>query len=80
VRSGGPNRFAVGAEVEISAGGLSQRALADAQPSYLSTSSFDLTFGLGRHAEVERLTVRFPGGAVKTLHGVAADRLITVEE
>ncbi len=82
VKGGAKNRFAVGARVTVTAGGVSQMAQVGAQPSYLSSSTLDLHFGLGSSAEVERIHVRFPGerGSEKALVSVEGDRKFVVEQ
>jgi ASPIC and UnbV/FG-GAP-like repeat len=46
--------------------------------SYLSSEDPRVHFGLGKSTTVERLTVRFPGGATTNLGNVAADRVVDV--
>jgi ASPIC and UnbV len=48
--------------------------------SYCSASDRIAWFGLGGAAQVARLTLRWPNGAVQSLTDVAADREILVEE
>jgi hypothetical protein len=75
-----PNRFAVGARVTVRAGGLCQVREVRAGHSFASSSDLRAQFGLGRAARAERIVVRWPGGRVTTLVGVAADREVTVRE
>jgi enediyne biosynthesis protein E4 len=42
--------------------------------SYLSQSELPVTFGLGKHDRVDRVTVRWPDGTVQHLHDVTVDR------
>jgi len=56
-----PNRDAVGARVELEAGGLRQIREARTAFSYLSQGDRRLHFGLGSATTVGRLTVRWPG-------------------
>lgn len=55
------NRSAVGARVELTAGGVVQRREVRAAQSYLSRSESVLTFGLGTSTEIDRIVVRWPG-------------------
>jgi hypothetical protein len=46
--------------------------------SYLSSEDPRAHFGLGAATKVAKLTVRYPGGRVKTLANVSANRVLTV--
>ena len=48
--------------------------------SYLSSEDPRLHFGLGKATGVTRLVVRYPDGRVRTLRGVAANRVVHVEQ
>jgi hypothetical protein len=60
------NRDAVGAEVTVEAGGLTQRRYVTTARGYLSQSDPTVTFGLGPAAVADRVTVRWPGRAGTT--------------
>jgi ASPIC and UnbV/FG-GAP-like repeat len=47
--------------------------------SYLSSEDPRVHFGLGHAKEVARLVVRYPDGHIRTLRGVAANRVVHVE-
>jgi hypothetical protein len=74
------NRDAVGALVEVVAGGIAQLQAIGCQPSYLSQNPPEAHFGLGGATQVDRIRVRFPSGVVRELAGVAANREVLVEE
>jgi ASPIC and UnbV/FG-GAP-like repeat len=77
----GSNRNAVGARVEVEAGGLRQVREVVLGDSYGSESSLRLHFGLGDETAVERLTVRWPrSGIVQTFGPLGADRIVAVAE
>jgi hypothetical protein len=59
------NPEALGAVVEVTAGGMSQRRMVRTGGSYLSQSERVLTFGLGRRTQADRVVVRWPGGDVQ---------------
>ena len=46
--------------------------------SYLSSEDPRVHFGLGKATGLTRLVVRYPGDKVRTLHGVAANRVVRV--
>jgi len=46
--------------------------------SYLSSEDPRVHLGLGKATGLTRLVVRYPGGKVSTLHGVAANRVVRV--
>jgi len=74
------NRNAVGARVEIKAGGLTQIDEVHAGSSYISHSDWRLHFGLGASSTVDEITVRWPGGAVEKLTKVKADQVLKIVE
>lgn len=74
------NRDAIGAWVEVTAGGVTQRRQVMPTKSYLSQSELPVTFGLGTADRIESLKVIWPGGQEQTVAQVASDRLITVEQ
>ena len=74
------NRDAVGAKVEVDAGGLKQFAERVAGSGYLSQDDARLHFGLGAAGRVDRIVVTWPGGAQQVVEGVTADQVFTVTE
>jgi hypothetical protein len=73
-------RCATGAVVTCVSGDLSQRALVVSGASYLSQSDTRAHFGLGKRTKVDRVEVRWPGGAVETFAVPAVDRIVTLVE
>jgi hypothetical protein len=74
-----PDAAGRGARVAVTAGGATVVRRVGASPSYLSTSSTDLSFGLGAAGRAARVEVRFPSGAVRLLED-AGPGLLVVEE
>ncbi|MCG3160805.1 MAG: hypothetical protein JMDDDDMK_01880 [Acidobacteria bacterium] len=74
------NRNAVGARVEIKAGGLTQIDEVHAGDSYISHSDWRLHFGLGETTTVDEITVRWPSGAIEKLTKVKADQVVKIVE
>jgi hypothetical protein len=73
-------RSAVGARVEITAGGLKQfRAVANGN-GFEAQSPLTLHFGLGAAPRVERLSVRWPDGTLAEFGGLEADRVYLLRE
>ncbi len=68
------NPHALGAVVEIDAGGRTTKREVTAASSYLSQSSRDLVFGLGRSTLVARLNVTWPDGTTQEFKDVLANR------
>jgi hypothetical protein len=71
------NRSAIGARVELVAGGQTQKREVSGARGYLSSSELVLTFGLGEVDAVERVTVHWPGknaGPPQVVKGLAIDR------
>jgi hypothetical protein len=63
-------KTSVGLQVEtVSTGG-----------SYLSSSDKRVHFGFGPDTKVASIEIRWPSGAVQTLHDVSADQIVQVDE
>lgn len=74
------NRSAIGARLTVSAGDLKQTAEVRSGASYLSQNDLRLHFGLAEHAKIDSIEIEWPSGAQQALHGLAADRVYTIEE
>ena len=74
------NRFGVGAIVEVTSGGVTQRQQVGSQPSYLSQHSLTMHFGLGAADDVDSVVVRFPSGRVVRNAGTRTNQTLTIEE
>ncbi len=74
-----PNREAIGAWVELTAGGVTQRRQVMPTRSYLSQVELPVTFGLGTVAKVDSLTVTWPDGTQQIVPDVAIDQVRVVE-
>jgi hypothetical protein len=74
------NRDAVGAEVTLVAGGVTQRRLVRTGSSYCSQSMTALHFGLGTATQVDSLEIRWPSGRVERRERLSVDQRITVFE
>ena len=74
------NRSGIGARISVSAEGRQQHAQVLSGGSYLSHHDSRAHFGLGQLSRVDSLVVRWPGGALQKLEGIAANQLITVTE
>lgn len=74
------NRDAVGARVEVRAGGKRFVRWVSAGQGYLSQSSRRLHFGLGDAARTDGVTVRWPGGGEQRFAGPAVDRAYRIRE
>ena len=70
----------IGAVVEVSAGGLKQRAERVSGSGYLSQDDWRLHFGLGASAKADRIVVVWPSGVRQLLENVAADQVVSVTE
>ena len=74
------NRSAIGAQVRVTAGGVTRLAMVKTGSSYLSQSELPLTFGLGQASGVEQVEIRWPGGQVDRLGPQAAGQTLQVTE
>ena len=73
------NRSAIGARIEVIAGGAKQMKEVQSQSSFLSCNDFRLHFGLGS-ALVADVSVRWPNGKRQSLTALKADQLFTIRE
>ncbi len=76
----GANRDAIGARLELTAGGLTQRRQVNPTRSYQSQSELPVTFGLGTAAAVDSLTITWPDGTRQTVDPVEVDRLQVIRQ
>ena len=74
------NRDAIGARVDLFAGGERQTRSVMPTRSYLSQTETTLTFGLGDLAEVDHVDITWPDGTTQTLTGPAIDQLHVITQ
>jgi len=74
------NRSAIGAQVEVSAGGVRQTREVRTDGSYLAASDPRLLFGLGGALLVDELTVRWPSGKRQSLRNIARNQSLKLSE
>jgi hypothetical protein len=63
------NRLAIGARVQITAGGMTQSDEVRSGGSYLSQNDLRLHFGLGSAKSIDSLEIRWPSGLVEKISG-----------
>lgn len=80
LRGTSTNRFGIGSQVRLTAGGRTQLAEVHSGRGYQSHFGLRLHLGLGASDRVDRLEVRWLGGGVTVLENVAADRVLTIVE
>ena len=76
----GANTHGIGARVELTTGGVTQRRTLNPARSYLSQSEPVVGFGLGAADAVDELTVIWPDGSRQPVAVDRVDRLITVRQ
>jgi len=74
------NRSAVGAQVEVFWNGRQQLQEVSGGSGFCAQNQRQLHFGLGPHASVERVVVRWPSGKTQELKAPAVDRVHHVQE
>ncbi len=72
------NRSAIGAVLELQAGGITQRRMVMPTRSYLSQVELPVTFGLGVNERIDSLLVTWPGSQVQPVAVDHVDTTITV--
>jgi hypothetical protein len=68
------NRDAIGATVRIEAGGVAQSRMVRGGSSYLSQSELPVTFGVGKHDQIERVQVQWPSGRAEEYKTLASGK------
>ncbi|MGZ3572002.1 MAG: CRTAC1 family protein [Gemmatimonadaceae bacterium] len=74
------NRSAIGAEVVLEAGLLTQRRVIDGGSGFASQNDRRLHFGLGSHEWVDRVTIYWPSGIRQVITRPAIDGFVTITE
>lgn len=76
----GANRDAIGASVRVHVDGQELRRDVCRTRSYLSQSELPLTFGLGKHDQIERIEIRWPDGSSQQVPSLEIDKLHVIEQ
>ena len=76
------NASAIGASLILESNGTTQRRDLAAARGYASQSELVATFGLSEHAQVDRLTIRWPGaeGGTQVLTDLSPDRVHDIRQ
>ena len=74
------NRSAIGAEVVLETGDLTQRRVVDGGSGFASQNDRRVHFGLGSREWVDRIVIHWPSGTQQVLQRPAIDRFTTVTE
>jgi hypothetical protein len=74
------NRSGYGALITLTAGDLTLRGEALCPTGFLSQGDARPHFGLGTHAKVDRLEIRWPSGCVQILTNIASDQILRIRE
>lgn len=74
------NRFGVGVQATAKAGEMTFYRELKSSEGFGATSPYRMHFGLGKHATIESLELRWPSGKRQTLTGVKADQLLRIRE
>jgi len=74
------NRDAIGALVEVETAGIVQKRIVMPTRSYLSQVELPVSFGLGDHSTINRVTIFWPDGSKQDVSDVTVDQSLTVEQ
>jgi hypothetical protein len=74
------NRSAIGASVNVTAGGHQQLSELRSGGSYLSQNDLRLHFGLGSAATIDRIDIRWPSGSKQVLLNQPINRVLKIAE
>ncbi len=72
------NRDAIGARVELTAGGITQSRVVAPTRSYLSQVEMVLTFGLGENQAFDSFAVVWPDGSIQPIQPPMVDRMSVI--
>jgi hypothetical protein len=74
------NQNAIGAIIELTANGITQRRLITSGRSFLSQLEYPVTFGLGKADKVDSLVITWPGGLKQPVIIDSVDRQINITQ
>jgi enediyne biosynthesis protein E4 len=74
------NRLALGARLQVVAGGMTQTQQILSGGSYLSQNDLRAHFGLGTATKIDSVEIRWPSGHIDTLKNLDADKFYAVLE
>ncbi len=75
------NRMGIGAQIHIATeDGRSQWNEVTTAVGYASSGDSRVHFGLGKNQRIKDLEIRWPSGIKQTLHDLAVDRILIIEE
>jgi hypothetical protein len=80
LRGTASNRLGIGARLTATVAGRDLTRELYPHNSFRSQMPSRVHFGLGDATKIDELTVRWPSGAVQTLHDLAADRHVVITE
>ncbi len=74
------NRSAIGARIQVTAGGRIHTDEVRSASSYYSSNGLRVHFGLGREKRVEAIEIRWPSGTRQRFEDLQANRVISIHE
>ena len=74
------NRMAIGAQLKLVTGGMTQTAEIQSGGSYISMNDTRVHFGLGQGTTIDSLEIRWPSGKVETIKDLEADKFYSILE
>ncbi len=74
------NRDGIGARVLVTADGVTQTRVQDGGIHHRSQNHSRLHFGLGKHAQAERVVVQWPSGARQELTNIGTNQVLRITE
>jgi hypothetical protein len=74
------NRDAIGAHIELEAGGVTQIKIQSGGMHNFSQNHQRVHFGLGQNTKADRITIRWPSGVLQELNEIAANQILHIVE
>ena len=74
------NRMAMGAQITVKAGELLVYREVKGSEGFGATSTFRQHFGLGAHAKIDSLEIRWPSGVTHQFDGSRPNHILAIQE
>ncbi len=74
------NRYAIGAQITVRAGGLLVYREVKGSEGFGATNPYRQHFGLGAHARIDSIEIRWPSGVKQSFAGLEANQIVAVRE
>ncbi|MFN0165714.1 MAG: CRTAC1 family protein [Bryobacteraceae bacterium] len=74
------NRFAIGAQVRVTAGGRTRLSFVNGGNGFAAQSTTRVHFGLGKTDKIDKVEIRWPSGVRQTIENIPPDHIYRIVE